>query len=163
MWCSHIRRKKELSKVVDFIYIYMYSDPDVMVQNLVALCFFFLLLLFLCRDFLAHTKLENLNEQLLAGQHGKAKRKRGCKESEKKKNYSRGMQSERWFPHGCIYRRRVHKKLLSPSVLRYVKERILLIMGIAVFIRFIFSSLFNLNTNINYNVKLAVGDTRFYC
>lgn len=63
----------------------MYSDPDVMVQNLVALCFFFLLLLFLCRDFLAHTKLENLNEQLLAGQHGKAKRKRGCKESEKKK------------------------------------------------------------------------------
>lgn len=86
------------------------------------------------------------------------------KESEKKKkNCSRGMQSERWFSHGCMYRRRVHKKLLSPSVLRYVKERILLIMGIAVFIRFIFSSLFNLNTNINYNVKLAVGDTRFYC
>lgn len=89
--------------------------------------------------------------------------KRRKRVRKKKKNCSRGMQSERWFPHGCIYRRRVHKKLLSPSVLRYVKERILLIMGIAVFIRFIFSSLFNLNTNINYNVKLAVGDTRFYC
>lgn len=94
-----------------------------MVQNLVALCFFFLLLLFLCRDFLAHTKLENLNEQLLAGQHGKAKRKRGCKESEKKKNYSRGMQSERWFSHGCMYRRRVHKKLLVKSLCAQVCER----------------------------------------
>lgn len=162
MWCSHIRRKKELSKVVDFLYIYICIQIRMSWFRTWLRCVFFLLL-FLCRDFLAHTKLENLNEQLLAGQHGKAKRKRGCKESEKKKNYSRGMQSERWFSHGCMYRRRVHKKLLSPSVLRYVKERILLIMGIAVFIRFIFSSLFNLNTNINYNVKLAVGDTRFYC
>lgn len=161
MWCSHIRRKKELSKVVDFLYIYIFRSGCH--GSELGCAVFFFLLLFLCRDFLAHTKLENLNEQLLAGQHGKAKRKRGCKESEKKKNYSRGMQSERWFSHGCMYRRRVHKKLLSPSVLRYVKERILLIMGIAVFIRFIFSSLFNLNTNINYNVKLAVGDTRFYC
>lgn len=122
MWCSHIRRKKELSKVVDFLYIYICIQIRMSWFRTWLRCVFFLLL-FLCRDFLAHTKLENLNEQLLAGQHGKAKRKRGCKESEKKKNYSRGMQSERWFSHGCMYRRRVHKKLLVKSLCAQVCER----------------------------------------
>lgn len=53
---------------------------DVKVHNLVALCFF------VCRDFLAHTKLVNLTEHLLAGQHGKAKRKTGCEDLRSQKN-----------------------------------------------------------------------------
>lgn len=143
----------------------MYSDPDVMVQNLVALCFFFIII-FVQRFPGSHKTGESEwatpSWSAWEGQKEETMKRRK-RVRKKKKNCSRGMQSERWFSHGCMYRRRVHKKLLSPSVLRYVKERILLIMGIAVFIRFIFSSLFNLNTNINYNVKLAVGDTRFYC
>lgn len=41
---------------------------------------------FVCRDFLAYTKLLNLSEQHLADQHGKAKRKKRCEELCSQKN-----------------------------------------------------------------------------
>lgn len=125
MWCSHIRRKKELSKVVDFIYIYMYSDPDVMVQNLVALCFFFIII-FVQRFPGSHKTGESewATPSWSAWEGQKEERmKRRKRVRKKKKNCSRGMQSERWFSHGCMYRRRVHKKLLVKSLCAQVCER----------------------------------------
>lgn len=126
MWCSHIRRKKELSKVVDFLYIYIFRSGCHGSELGCAVFLFFIIIIFVQRFPGSHKTGESewATPSWSAWEGQKEERmKRRKRVRKKKKNCSRGMQSERWFSHGCMYRRRVHKKLLVKSLCAQVCER----------------------------------------